>query len=66
LFTCAGLCLTWFLNAAWAAGLCHIHPVRTDMKDTELRTKEFMADRASVIVFRMEFSIEQAMTGGLG
>jgi hypothetical protein len=40
LFTFAGLCLTWFLNAAWAAGLCHIHPVRTDMKDTELRVTE--------------------------
>jgi len=36
------------------------------LKNAKVRTKEFMADRASVIVFRMEFSIEQAMTGGLG
>jgi hypothetical protein len=80
LFTFAGLCLTWSLNAAWAAGSCHIHPLGTDMKDAELRAtewygsleeceianKNFMADWACVIVFRMEFSMEEAMTGGLG
>jgi hypothetical protein len=36
------------------------------LKNAKLRTKDFMADRASVIVFRMEFSMDQAMTGGLG
>ena len=41
LFAFAGLCLTWFLNAAWAAGSCHIHPLRADMKDTELRVTEW-------------------------
>ena len=80
LFTFAGLCLTWSLNAAWAAGSCHIHPLGTDMKDAESRViewyssleecemakKKFLADQACVIVFRMEFSIEQTMTGGLG
>ena len=63
-----------------AAGSCHIHPLGTDMKDAELRVtdwydsleeceianKRFYGGSGSVIVFRTEFSIEQAMTGGLG
>ena len=41
LFTFAGLCLLWSLNAAWAAGSCHIHPLETDMKETESRRVEW-------------------------
>ena len=68
------------LNAAWAASSCHIHPLGMDMKEAESRVIECIAplrnvrwrirssfaDGACVIVFRMEFSIEQTMTGGLG
>jgi hypothetical protein len=40
-FTSAGLCLTWSLNAAWAAGSCHIHLSGTDMKEAESRVIEW-------------------------
>ena len=72
LFTFAGLCLTWFLNAAWAASSCHIHPLGTDMKKAESRAVEWyssleecevankksLADQGCVTAFRMEFSME--------
>ena len=41
LFTFAGLCLTWSLNAAWAAASCHIHPLGTNMNEAESRIIEW-------------------------
>jgi len=60
LFTFAELCLTWSLNAAWAAGSCHIHPLGTDMKDAELRATEWYGS-----LEEFEIAIKK-FHGGLG
>ena len=41
LFTFVGLCLTLSLNAAWATGSCHIHPLGIHMKEAESRVIEW-------------------------
>jgi len=41
LFTFARLCLMRSLNAAWAAGPCHIHPLGMDMEEAESRVTEW-------------------------
>jgi len=72
LFTFAGLGLSWSFNAVWAGDSCHIHPLETDMKETESRAVEWyrsleecevankksLADQGFVTAFRMEFSME--------
>ena len=60
LFTFAGLCLTWSLNAAWAADSCHIHPLGTDMKDAESCASEWYGSLEECEIANKKFF------GGLG
>ena len=71
LFTFAGLGLSWSFNTVWAGDSCHIHPLETDMKETESRAVEWYSSLEDarwriksrwrigcVTAFRMEFSME--------
>jgi hypothetical protein len=55
LFTLAAICLTSFLNVAWAAGSCHIHPLGADVKDAESRVIEWYSSLEECEMANKEF-----------
>ena len=55
LFTFAGLGLSWSFNAVWAGDSCHIHPLETDMKETESRAVEWYSSLEECEVANKKF-----------